>query len=146
MKVAGKFKLHAHMGCFDRGNEPAVKEVAMSYMFEELFFGENHHRCHAYFNRITSKVFSWIVMRSIFFLLNFPELQMKNCGEDVAEIEVKPDGSWCVKAEQRVTARVLGSLACGIHLTELSVHPLRQKMDHKPVKPDVVASDSNAGL
>ncbi|XP_042024387.1 E3 SUMO-protein ligase SIZ1-like isoform X2 [Salvia splendens] len=126
MKVAGKFKLHAHMGCFDRGNEPAVKEVAMSYMFEELFFGENHHRCHAYFNRITSK--------------------MKNCGEDVAEIEVKPDGSWCVKAEQRVTARVLGSLACGIHLTELSVHPLRQKMDHKPVKPDVVASDSNAGL
>ncbi|KAE8734796.1 E3 SUMO-protein ligase SIZ1 [Hibiscus syriacus] len=44
-----------------------------------------------YFNRITSK--------------------MRNCGEDITEIEVKPDGSWRAKAKSESERRELGDLA-----------------------------------
>ncbi|KAE8700236.1 E3 SUMO-protein ligase SIZ1 [Hibiscus syriacus] len=44
-----------------------------------------------YFNRITSK--------------------MRNCGDDITEIEVKPDGSWRAKAKSETEHRELGDLA-----------------------------------
>ncbi|XP_052210921.1 E3 SUMO-protein ligase SIZ1-like isoform X2 [Diospyros lotus] len=81
MKVAGRFKPCLHMGCFDLGvfvemNERSRKWQCpiclKNYSLENLIIDP-------YFNRITSK--------------------MQNCGEDVTEIEVKPDGSWRAKAE-----------------------------------------------
>ncbi|KAH9700765.1 E3 SUMO-protein ligase SIZ1 [Citrus sinensis] len=44
-----------------------------------------------YFNRITSK--------------------MRNCGEDITELEVKPDGSWRVKTRSESDRREIGDLA-----------------------------------
>ncbi|KAG6415415.1 hypothetical protein SASPL_122826 [Salvia splendens] len=81
----------------------------------------------AYFNRISSK--------------------MQNCGEDAAEIEVKPDGSWRVKAEN--DHRVLGELGLwhspnGTICAPMEIEP-KQKMELKPIKTEV-GSDSNAGL
>ncbi|KAI7730845.1 hypothetical protein M8C21_002066 [Ambrosia artemisiifolia] len=57
MKIAGRFKPCAHMGCFDLEWQCPI--------------------C----------------------LKNYSLKDMRNCGEDVTEIEVKPDGSWRVKAE-----------------------------------------------
>lgn len=36
---------------------------------------------------------------------------MRNCGEDISEIEIKPDGSWRVKAKSENDRRELGDLA-----------------------------------
>lgn len=74
-------------------------------------------------------------------------LQMQNCGEDVAEIEVKPDGSWRVKPEG--DRRGLGELGLW-HLPDGSIcasmeTESKQKLELKPVKPEV-GSDSNGGL
>ncbi|KAM7522316.1 hypothetical protein LguiA_012218 [Lonicera macranthoides] len=81
MKVAGRFKPCAHMGCFDlevfvEMNQSSRKWQCpiclKNYSLENIIIDP-------YFNRITSK--------------------MRNCEEDVTEIEVKPDGSWRAKAE-----------------------------------------------
>ena len=37
--------------------------------------------------------------------------QMKNCGEEIAEVEVKPDGCWRVKAKNESERQELGTLA-----------------------------------
>ncbi|KAK6163290.1 hypothetical protein DH2020_000154 [Rehmannia glutinosa] len=78
-----------------------------------------------YFNRITSK--------------------MRNCGEDVAEIEVKPDGSWRAKAEG--DRRGLGELGLW-HLPDGSIcastdAESKPKPELKAVKQEV-GSDSHA--
>ncbi|KAK6144445.1 hypothetical protein DH2020_021265 [Rehmannia glutinosa] len=82
-----------------------------------------------YFNRITSK--------------------MRNSGEDVAEIEVKPDGSWRVKAESDRDRRGLGELGLW-HLPDGTVCESpevesKPKPELKPVKHDV-GVDSHAAL
>ncbi|GFQ02070.1 e3 sumo-protein ligase siz1 [Phtheirospermum japonicum] len=82
-----------------------------------------------YFNRITSK--------------------MRNCGEDIAEIEVKPDGSWRAKAEGG-DRRGLGELGLW-HLPDGSLcasasAESKPKPELKPIKQEVVGSDSHAGL
>ncbi|KAL1545189.1 SUMO ligase siz1 [Salvia divinorum] len=128
MKVAGRFKPCAHMGCFDlevfvemnqRSRKWQCPICLKNYSLEKIIID-------AYFNRITSK--------------------MQHCGEDVAEIEVKPDGSWCVKAES--DRQGLGELGLwhspnGTLCASMEKEP-KQKMDHKPVKPEV-GSGSNAG-
>lgn len=90
MKVAGRFKPCVHMGCFDldvfvemnqRSRKWQCPICLKNYSLENVIIDP-------YFNRITSK--------------------MRSCGEDVTEIEVKPDGSWRVKAEN--DRRVLGDL------------------------------------
>ncbi|KAA8544013.1 hypothetical protein F0562_021810 [Nyssa sinensis] len=90
MKVAGRFKPCAHMGCFDlevfvemnqRSRKWQCPTCLKNYALENIIIDP-------YFNRITSK--------------------MQNCGEDVTEIEVKPDGSWRAKAES--DRRDLGDL------------------------------------
>ncbi|KAK9072596.1 hypothetical protein SSX86_009031 [Deinandra increscens subsp. villosa] len=81
MKIAGRFKPCAHMGCFDlevfvqmnqRSRKWQCPICLKNYSLEDVIIDP-------YFSRITTK--------------------MQTCGEDVTEIEVKPDASWRVKAE-----------------------------------------------
>ncbi|KAG9146513.1 hypothetical protein Leryth_011782 [Lithospermum erythrorhizon] len=81
MKVAGRFKPCVHMGCFDlnvfvemnqRSRKWQCPVCLKNYSLEQIIIDP-------YFNKITSK--------------------LRDCGEDVTEIEVKPDGSWRAKAE-----------------------------------------------
>ncbi|BFG34367.1 hypothetical protein CerSpe_206410 [Prunus speciosa] len=92
MKVAGRFKPCLHMGCFDlevfvemnqRSRKWQCPICLKNYALENVIIDP-------YFNRITSK--------------------MRYCGEDVAEIEVKPDGSWRVKTKSESERRDLGEL------------------------------------
>ncbi|PWA63118.1 DNA-binding protein [Artemisia annua] len=64
MKIAGRFKPCAHMGCFDL----------------EVFVEMNQRSRKA---------------NVLYFLFT----KMRDCGEDVTEIEVKPDGSWRAKPD-----------------------------------------------
>ncbi|XP_022731163.1 E3 SUMO-protein ligase SIZ1-like isoform X2 [Durio zibethinus] len=93
MKVAGRFKTCVHMGCFDlevfvelnqRSRKWQCPICLKNYALEDVIIDP-------YFNRITSK--------------------MRNCGEDITEIEVKPDGSWRAKAKSENEHRELGDLA-----------------------------------
>ncbi|KAK8935656.1 E3 SUMO-protein ligase SIZ1 [Platanthera zijinensis] len=79
MKIAGRFKPCIHMGCFDletfvelnqRSRKWQCPICLKNYSLENMIIDP-------YFNRITSL--------------------MRNCGEDVNEIDIKPDGSWRAK-------------------------------------------------
>ncbi|XP_050250187.1 E3 SUMO-protein ligase SIZ1-like isoform X1 [Quercus robur] len=79
MKVAGRFKPCVHMGCFDLETFVELNERSRkwqcpiclkNYSLEDVIIDP-------YFNRITT--------------------MMRNCGEDMTEINVKPDGSWSAK-------------------------------------------------
>ncbi|CAM8898029.1 unnamed protein product [Rhodiola kirilowii] len=92
MKIAGRFKPCLHMGCFDleifvemnqRSKKWQCPICLKNYSLENIIIDP-------YFNRITSK--------------------MIYCGEDVTEIEVKPDGSWRVKTSSETELRDLGDL------------------------------------
>ncbi|XP_020241341.1 E3 SUMO-protein ligase SIZ1-like isoform X2 [Asparagus officinalis] len=81
IKIAGRFKPCVHMGCFDletfvelnqRSRKWQCPICLKNYSLENLIIDP-------YFNRITSL--------------------MRNCGEDVNEIDVKPNGSWRAKSE-----------------------------------------------
>lgn len=79
IKIAGRFKPCVHMGCFDleayvelnqRSRKWQCPICLKNYSLENIIIDP-------YFNRITSLV--------------------QSCGDDVSEIDVKPDGSWRVK-------------------------------------------------
>ncbi|VAH92675.1 unnamed protein product [Triticum turgidum subsp. durum] len=79
IKVAGRFKPCVHMGCFDleafvelnqRSRKWQCPICLKNYSLENLIIDP-------YFNRITSLI--------------------KSCGDDLSEIDVKPDGSWRAK-------------------------------------------------
>lgn len=81
MKIAGRFKPCAHMGCFDletfvklnqRSRKWQCPICLKNYCLEDIVIDP-------YFNRITT--------------------MMGHCEEDITEIEVKPDGSWTVKTK-----------------------------------------------
>ncbi|XP_059431222.1 E3 SUMO-protein ligase SIZ1 isoform X2 [Corylus avellana] len=93
MKVSGRFKPCAHMGCFDlevfveinqRSRKWQCPICLKNYALENIIIDP-------YFNRITT--------------------MLRHCGEDVTEIEVKPDGSWRVKTKNESERRDLGDLA-----------------------------------
>ncbi|XP_024454502.1 E3 SUMO-protein ligase SIZ1 isoform X3 [Populus trichocarpa] len=93
MKVAGRFKPCAHLGCFDlevfvelnqRSRKWQCPICLKNYSLENIIIDP-------YFNRITSK--------------------MTHCSEDITEIEVKPDGSWRVKTKTEAERRDVGGLA-----------------------------------
>ncbi|XP_020214110.1 E3 SUMO-protein ligase SIZ1 isoform X1 [Cajanus cajan] len=93
MKVAGRFKPCIHMGCFDlevfvemnqRSRKWQCPICLKNYALENIIIDP-------YFNRITS--------------------MMMNCGEEIAEVEVKPDGSWRVKVKSESERQELGNLA-----------------------------------
>ncbi|XP_075635931.1 E3 SUMO-protein ligase SIZ1 isoform X1 [Castanea sativa] len=93
MKVAGRFKPCVHMGCFDlevfvelnqRSRKWQCPICLKNYALENIIIDP-------YFNRVASL--------------------MRGCGEDVTEIEVKPDGSWRVKTKNESERRDLGELA-----------------------------------
>ncbi|KAK3118184.1 hypothetical protein QOZ80_9BG0695440 [Eleusine coracana subsp. coracana] len=79
IRVAGRFKPCAHMGCFDleafieinqRSQKWQCPICLKNYSLENIIIDP-------YFNRITSLI--------------------QSCGNETAEIDVKPDGSWRVK-------------------------------------------------
>ncbi|KAL5711385.1 SUMO ligase siz1 [Ranunculus cassubicifolius] len=81
IKTAGRFKPCAHMGCFDldtfvelnqRSRKWQCPICLKNYSLENVIIDP-------YFNLITT--------------------MMRGCGEDVTDIEVKPDGSWRAKNE-----------------------------------------------
>jgi len=81
MRIAGRFKPCVHMGCFDletfvelnqRSRKWQCPICLKNYSLENLMIDP-------YFNRITSL--------------------LRNCSEDVNELDVKPDGSWRVKGD-----------------------------------------------
>ncbi|KQK07854.1 E3 SUMO-protein ligase SIZ1 isoform X2 [Brachypodium distachyon] len=81
MKTAGRFKPCVHMGCFDldtfvelnqRSRKWQCPICLKNYSLENLMIDP-------YFNRITTL--------------------LRNCSEDVNEIDIKPDGSWRVKGD-----------------------------------------------
>ncbi|KAL1197280.1 E3 SUMO-protein ligase SIZ1 [Cardamine amara subsp. amara] len=93
MKVAGRFKLCVHMGCFDlevfvelnqRSRKWQCPICLKNYSLEHIIIDP-------YFNRITSK--------------------MRHCDEELTEIELKPDGSWRVKFKSESERRELGELS-----------------------------------
>ncbi|CAM9003619.1 unnamed protein product [Rhodiola kirilowii] len=111
MKIAGRFKPCLHMGCFDleifvemnqRSKKWQCPICLRNYSLENIIIDP-------YFNRITSK--------------------MIYCGEDVTEIEVKPDGSWRVKTNSETELRNLGNLVFW-HFPDGSLCPLPE--DPKP--------------
>lgn len=123
MKVAGRFKPCAHMGCFDlevfvemnqRSRKWQCPICLKNYSLESVIIDP-------YFNRITSK--------------------MRSCGEDVTEIEVKPDGSWRAKAEN--DRRALGDLGQW-HLPDGNLC-VPKDVDVKP-KPDVLKQVKQEGV
>ncbi|KAL2541116.1 E3 SUMO-protein ligase SIZ1 [Abeliophyllum distichum] len=130
MKVAGRFEPCVHMGCFDlevfvemnlRSRKWQCPICLKNYSLEKIIIDP-------YFNRITSKI--------------------RNCGEDVNEIEVKPDGSWRAKTEG--DRRALGELGLW-HLPDGNLCPSMEG-ESKP-KPEFLkqikqegGSDSHAGL
>ncbi|KAA3485844.1 E3 SUMO-protein ligase SIZ1-like isoform X1 [Gossypium australe] len=99
MKVAGRFKPCVHMGCFDlevfvelnQRSRKASYNITWQCPICLKNYSLEHIIIDPYFNRITSK--------------------MSNCGEDITEIEVKPDGSWRAKAKSENERRELGDLA-----------------------------------
>ncbi|KAJ4786238.1 hypothetical protein LUZ62_037484 [Rhynchospora pubera] len=81
IRTSGRFKPCAHMACFDleafvelnqRSKKWQCPTCMKNYSLEKIVIDP-------YFNRITS--------------------MMRKCGEDVCEVEVKPDGCWRVKGE-----------------------------------------------
>ncbi|TVU01344.1 hypothetical protein EJB05_53214, partial [Eragrostis curvula] len=79
IRVAGRFKPCAHMGCFDleafiemnqRSRKWQCPICLKNYSLEDIIIDP-------YFNRITASI--------------------QRCGDDASEIDVKPDGSWRVK-------------------------------------------------
>ncbi|XP_047096063.1 E3 SUMO-protein ligase SIZ1-like [Lolium rigidum] len=81
MKTAGRFKPCIHMGCFDldtfvelnqRSRKWQCPICLKNYSLESLMVDP-------YFNRITSL--------------------LRECSEDINEIDIKPDGSWRVKGD-----------------------------------------------
>ncbi|CAA6654791.1 unnamed protein product [Spirodela intermedia] len=81
MRIAGRFKPCVHMGCFDletfvelnqRSRKWQCPICLKNYSLENIIIDP-------YFNRITSL--------------------LRNCDEEINEIEVKPDGSWRAKGD-----------------------------------------------
>ncbi|CAN1226891.1 E3 SUMO-protein ligase SIZ1 [Linum grandiflorum] len=84
MKVAGRFKPCIHMGCFDLDVFWQCPICLKNYSLEDVIIDP-------YFNRITTK--------------------MRNFGEDITELEVKPDASWRVKTRTEAERREVGQLS-----------------------------------
>ncbi|XP_044978733.1 E3 SUMO-protein ligase SIZ1-like [Hordeum vulgare subsp. vulgare] len=119
IRTAGRFKPCAHMGSFDlqtfvelnqRSRKWQCPTCLKNYSIESLIIDR-------YFNRIASLV--------------------RNCSEDVTEIDVKPDGSWRVKGDVEDIKLSLW------HLPDGSLCELKQ--DAKPVTGDVKSETSKIG-
>ncbi|CAL0324221.1 unnamed protein product [Lupinus luteus] len=130
MKIAGRFKPCIHMGCFDleifvemnqRSRKWQCPICLKNYALENIIIDP-------YFNRITK--------------------MMTNCGEEVTEVEVKPDGSWRVKVKGESGRRELGNLAqwhCPDGSLSVSTDAEVKSVETSKLKQDGV-SDSPAGL
>ncbi|OVA09898.1 zinc finger protein [Macleaya cordata] len=81
MKTAGRFKPCVHMGCFDLETFVELNQRSRKWQCPICLknYSLEHIIIDPYFNRITTL--------------------MQDCGEDVNEIDVKPDGSWRAKNE-----------------------------------------------
>lgn len=126
MKIAGRFKPCVHMGCFDlevfvqmnqRSRKWQCPICLKNYSLENVIIDP-------YFTRITTK--------------------MRNCGEDVTEIEVKPDGCWRVKAEN--DKKKLGELG-EWHLPNGTLSTPITEIESKPIpKPEALKQVKQEGV
>ncbi|KAI4322237.1 hypothetical protein L6164_021948 [Bauhinia variegata] len=93
MKIAGRFKPCVHMGCFDLEVFVEMNQRSRKWQCPICLKNSSLENIviDPYFNRITSL--------------------MRLCGEDVTDVEVKPDGSWRVKAKSESERRDLGILS-----------------------------------
>ncbi|KAI3826514.1 hypothetical protein L1987_00562 [Smallanthus sonchifolius] len=131
MKIAGRFKPCLHMGCFDlevfvemnqRSRKWQCPICLKNYSLENVIIDP-------YFTRITSK--------------------MHNCGEDVTEIEVKPDGSWRAKSDDdRKSLGDLGQwhLPDGTLCAPIEVNSIPKLEALKQVKHEGGSEGHNTGL
>ncbi|KAL5733446.1 hypothetical protein ACOSQ2_033138 [Xanthoceras sorbifolium] len=119
IKVAGRFKPCVHMGCFDletfvelnqRSRKWQCPICLKNYSLEDIIIDP-------FFNRITTA--------------------MRNCEEDITEIEVKPDGSWIVKAKGE-----LGDLAQW-HLPDGSECIARNGLSNSEMSRQIKKEDSS---
>ncbi|XP_042482031.1 E3 SUMO-protein ligase SIZ1-like isoform X3 [Macadamia integrifolia] len=125
MKISGRFKPCAHMGCFDldtfvelnqRSRKWQCPICLKNYSLENLIIDP-------YFNCITT--------------------MMRDCGEDVNDIDVRPDGSWRVKNEnERRDLTQWHSPDGSLCVTEGDVKPLETL---KQIKQEGV-SEGHTGL
>ncbi|XP_043700650.1 E3 SUMO-protein ligase SIZ1-like isoform X2 [Telopea speciosissima] len=125
MKIAGRFKPCAHMGCFDldtfvelnqRSRKWQCPICLKNYSLENLIIDP-------YFNCITTL--------------------MRDCGEDVNDIDVRPDGSWRVRNEnERRDLAQWHSPDGSICVTEVDMKPLETL---KQIKQEGV-SEGHTGL
>ncbi|XP_026433698.1 E3 SUMO-protein ligase SIZ1-like [Papaver somniferum] len=81
-KTAGRFKPCIHMGCFDLETFVELNQRSRKWQCPICLknYALEHMIIDPYFNRITA--------------------MMSRCGEDVTEIDVKPDGSWRAKNDR----------------------------------------------
>ncbi|XP_078178890.1 DNA-binding protein with MIZ/SP-RING zinc finger, PHD-finger and SAP domain-containing protein [Carex rostrata] len=129
IKTSGRFKPCAHIACFDleafvelnqRSKKWQCPTCMKNYSLENIVIDP-------YFNRITS--------------------MMRKCGEDVCEVEVKPDGCWRVKGETEHKELTKwhspdGSL-CAVREEVEAKKPMVEKADL--IKPEPT-SDGHTGL
>ncbi|KAI3905723.1 hypothetical protein MKW92_035594, partial [Papaver armeniacum] len=82
IKTAGRFKPCIHMGCFDLETFVELNQRSRKWQCPICLknYSLEHMIIDPYFNRITA--------------------MMSRCGEDVTEIDVKPDGSWRAKNDR----------------------------------------------
>ncbi|KAI3919698.1 hypothetical protein MKW92_032269 [Papaver armeniacum] len=82
IKIAGRFKPCIHMGCFDLETFVELNQRSRKWQCPICLknYTLEHMIIDPYFNRITA--------------------MMGRCGEDVTEIDVKPDGSWRAKNDR----------------------------------------------
>nr|GEU79704.1 E3 SUMO-protein ligase SIZ1-like [Tanacetum cinerariifolium] len=131
MKIAGRFKPCAHMGCFDlevfvemnqRSRKWQCPICLKNYALENIIIDP-------YFTPITSK--------------------MRDCGEDLTEIEVKPDGSWRVKPDgDRKSLGDLGQwhLPDGTLCVPMEVESRPKPKAQKQVKQEGASEGHTTGL
>ncbi|XP_074571337.1 E3 SUMO-protein ligase SIZ1-like isoform X2 [Curcuma longa] len=118
IRTAGRFKPCMHMGCFDleafvelnqRSRKWQCPICLQNYSLENIIVDP-------FFNRITSL--------------------LQNCGEDVTEIDVKPDGSWRVKNEGVCTSLSKWHLPDSSLPVDTHTEVKAELGDIKPVKED----------
>ncbi|RZC87504.1 hypothetical protein C5167_036045 [Papaver somniferum] len=82
IKTAGRFKPCIHMGCFDLETFVELNQRSRKWQCPICLknYSLEHMIIDPYFNRITAMI--------------------SRCGEDVTEIDVKPDGSWRAKNDR----------------------------------------------
>ncbi|KAI3857850.1 hypothetical protein MKX03_009969 [Papaver bracteatum] len=124
MKVAGRFKPCAHMGCFDLHVFVELNQRSRKWQCPICLknYSLEHVIVDPYFNRIATL--------------------MRDCGEDVTEIDVNPDGSWRAKNEHERKDLAQWHSPCGSlrgHVDEAG----KSELENSKIKQEVHSEGHN---